>query len=498
MRLKFFIPILLLIVEKSNSQAFIEGTIVDSLNNDVLIYEPINGCFNYEIPDTIFFTNPSPLKFFFRKVDIKEPMQLVIVVRPLVCVLTVFPNDTTKVVLNVNAWDTTNSIQSVKNAITFEGKNKHGNEALNLYNFPGMGMLIDFHDDLEKVDFFGKIKKIALFDSILQRQTLRYKKLLDEEKITLSFYSFVKQVVNQFLLSNFISNIRLYAKYNFEKKIDNIRNMYKYYKLPDDSPILYNNRYYNSIAYEKYYFPKMLKDGTIEPTHDEIITVGDKQLFLNANLAAWQEAPKPLQESLWALNLLSLKKLFAGSFGQADVKTYLAFFPNSPFKKFFVPPYYGRPAWTQEDSLKVTFINPAITDNLDSILAKNFKNDNVLIDLWATWCTPCKEEFRYTEEIDQFCFKNNIQKLYISIDKMKQKERMIKDIYAYQLTGSHIMMTYKLQNDIIKKIYSDNENDLTIPRYILANAKGQIINLNRLRPSYGNLFYDTILKELNH
>lgn len=102
------------------------------------------------------------------------------------------------------------------------------------------------------------------------------------------------------------------------------------------------------------------------------------------------------------------------------------------------------------------------------------KGKRIYIDVWATWCGPCKEDFENKSELNKLLATNNIETLYISIDK-DDKEQLWKDmIKFYELEGCHIRSNLELSSDL-RQIFGDN-GGLAIPWYLLVNEDGELIN----------------------
>jgi thiol-disulfide isomerase/thioredoxin len=121
--------------------------------------------------------------------------------------------------------------------------------------------------------------------------------------------------------------------------------------------------------------------------------------------------------------------------------------------------------------------------NLKSLaeIAKTMDERKIFIDVWATWCGPCKAEFEHKEALRPLLEKNNIQTLYISIDKEKDSTQWKNMIKFYKLEGSHVLANKELVAEL-RKLYDQN-GSIAIPWYILIDSKGNIIKMHVSPPS---------------
>nr|MCU0393822.1 TlpA family protein disulfide reductase [Thermoflexibacter sp.] len=135
------------------------------------------------------------------------------------------------------------------------------------------------------------------------------------------------------------------------------------------------------------------------------------------------------------------------------------------------------------------------SQNLQQLFQNELKGKKLYVDFWATWCAPCKAEFRYYNEIHAQLEKLGIQSLFISIDDTKDKEKWKKVINATNLAGYHTLASEKLQDDILAKIF-DNKT-ISIPMYLLVDEQGNIIVKDAPRPSGGSMLIAEIKKAFN-
>lgn len=108
----------------------------------------------------------------------------------------------------------------------------------------------------------------------------------------------------------------------------------------------------------------------------------------------------------------------------------------------------------------------------------DFKGKFVYIDLWATWCGPCKAEIPHMKKIEEDYHGKNIVFVSLSLDKSKDAQKWKDYVTKEQLKGIQLMADKDFGSDVAKN-YDVN----AIPRFLLFDTKGNIINADALRPS---------------
>lgn len=118
----------------------------------------------------------------------------------------------------------------------------------------------------------------------------------------------------------------------------------------------------------------------------------------------------------------------------------------------------------------------------------DLKDKYVYIDLWATWCGPCKKEIPFLKEVEKAYHGKNISFVSISIDKKKDYEAWKTMIKEKELTGIQL---YANED----KTFMDAYKVSGIPRFILIDPKGEIVSADAPRPSSEELIQ--LFNELN-
>lgn len=126
-------------------------------------------------------------------------------------------------------------------------------------------------------------------------------------------------------------------------------------------------------------------------------------------------------------------------------------------------------------------------------LSALFPEEIVYIDLWATWCVPCKEEFQFATDLKKFLRAHDVTALYTSIDRDEADQRWKDMIKFYELAGQHLRASPLLVEDLSRLL--SRSQGLTIPRYIILKH-GNVIVADALRPSSGDLLHKQIKETL--
>lgn len=114
----------------------------------------------------------------------------------------------------------------------------------------------------------------------------------------------------------------------------------------------------------------------------------------------------------------------------------------------------------------------------------SFKGKFVYIDVWATWCGPCIQQIPYLQALEKEYHNKNIEFVSISTDENTRSggsweaaEKKWRDfVKEKQMTGVQL---WSGQDFSFQQAYSING----IPRFILIDPNGNIVDANAPRPS---------------
>lgn len=153
---------------------------------------------------------------------------------------------------------------------------------------------------------------------------------------------------------------------------------------------------------------------------------------------------------------------------------------NSAFNKYFTLEEQKQRAAAVKAKLVETktgvpafkFAYPDITGK--KVALDDLKGKLVLVDLWATWCGPCRAEEPHWEKLNEEYKDKAVAFIGVSTDQDKPKwesyvkEKQLKGIQIHAGSDNELSNAYKVNS---------------IPRYILIDKAGNLITADSPRPS---------------
>lgn len=109
---------------------------------------------------------------------------------------------------------------------------------------------------------------------------------------------------------------------------------------------------------------------------------------------------------------------------------------------------------------------------------EDLRGKYVYIDVWATWCGPCRAEIPSLKKTEEAFHGKNIEFVSLSIDAMKDHDKWKNFVNEKQLGGIQLMADKDWNSDFAVAFGIQS-----IPRFILIGPDGKVVNADAPRPS---------------
>jgi thiol-disulfide isomerase/thioredoxin len=209
---------------------------------------------------------------------------------------------------------------------------------------------------------------------------------------------------------------------------------------------------------------------------------------------------------LMSLNLRQGGYKFAA--GLEGLKTNLSFVPNDTLKgdlvldnaaryksyadyKTLMDAYGSYVVTTSQKKRNLDIVTPLLTlktgeealafsypdKDGKTVTMASLKGKVVLVDVWATWCGPCKVEIPHLKKLEEEMKGKEVAIISLSTDAVTDKAKWLKMIKDENLGGTQLFAGGP--GNEFSQYYKVN----TIPRFLVFDKQGKIVTVDSPRPS---------------
>lgn len=121
----------------------------------------------------------------------------------------------------------------------------------------------------------------------------------------------------------------------------------------------------------------------------------------------------------------------------------------------------------------------------------------VYLDIWGTWCGPCREQLKYAHELKKRYAGKDVVFVYLDKDDQVREGIWKEYVYVAKLEGEH----YRMSQEEIEGIWhsvkeAGNEQVHSYPTYVIIDRQGRIVHPNAERPGSREKLYAQLDKLL--
>jgi thiol-disulfide isomerase/thioredoxin len=179
------------------------------------------------------------------------------------------------------------------------------------------------------------------------------------------------------------------------------------------------------------------------------------------------------------------------------------------FKKSFPNSEYLNDIALKQHLLEAKLTKNAINTNIKIIeghekitsiyeVIKGLKGKVVYLDVWGTWCGPCKEELKFIPDLKAKFKNKDVAYVYLDLDDDYLDSSWRDFIKVNNIEGLHLRKTRQTIGPFWKELLANTEDKAEYyPQYFIFDKDGKLVISKAKRPSNKEELYSQIEKILN-
>jgi thiol-disulfide isomerase/thioredoxin len=126
---------------------------------------------------------------------------------------------------------------------------------------------------------------------------------------------------------------------------------------------------------------------------------------------------------------------------------------------------------------------------------KKLKGKVVYLDIWGTWCGPCKHELKFSPELKNYFKGKDVAYVYLDMDEDDKDGQWREFIQVNGMTGLHLRKNRKEIQSFWDELKPGNTTRY-YPTYFIFDREGKLVLADAARPSEHVVLYKQIEKYL--
>ncbi|GAB2684650.1 hypothetical protein GCM10027037_02340 [Mucilaginibacter koreensis] len=172
----------------------------------------------------------------------------------------------------------------------------------------------------------------------------------------------------------------------------------------------------------------------------------------------------------------------------------IALYPNSKY----------RPGLTAKINFMETTLaqnevnsNIRIMDGYEKITSiyqviSQLKGKVVYLDVWGTWCGPCKQELRFNPNLKRHFAGKDVAFVYLDMDEDNKDAHWREFLKVNGLTGLHLRKSRANIAKFWDELHSSKDKQQLYPTYFIFDKNGKLVQEDAKRPSEEAVLYRQI------
>jgi len=126
--------------------------------------------------------------------------------------------------------------------------------------------------------------------------------------------------------------------------------------------------------------------------------------------------------------------------------------------------------------------------SLDELIAP-YKGKVVYLDIWGTWCGPCREEMKYAPALKQHIDTAQVVFVYLDMDRDEDDVKWREYVQLQSVTGEHLRMNKYALEGIWEALLHTTHVPREYPSFFIFGKDGKLVQASAKRPSDEEALY---------